>query len=1168
MSDLFKQKYEECITLRRQMKLSGRKWEYPIPKSKEYWEKFCNDEEKKMIVVRDPFLELFCHSFPKTETMPVNLDTRMNNETPNLNSFSDCPIESCKVFKNSLHKLSPFKSKFDSSKDRHDGRGSFPMSISRVPAEAPSKNPAASCDLDTSFKAAQISKLGSPKPQPSLGRIFSGKSNRIRTPFNVQTEPIGNKNFSTHPLSSSRAILPKLPQRRLSLETKSAGSTKNYFRNDIARMNTDESLHTVDGGRKKVQSSVQDQDSFEYSIRCAYKALKRLTPNKKLNFEPKIIENLSEELLAELNDNSLLHHNESMKLFTPRDSEKFTQEQEELLEKKLERELLKDSRFTDTDIESTTSKLKKTMSKTISSRTRFTSGPSVEFVHPKPWKGPSSRVLESIPRLSGYPRKNRDRCLVCMYKSFETPLDRKISFPMTVLQKRIISQNACVDSSTFQESESSFTSILNYEDETDKILNHQIEIEDATCNMHIYSGPESLIVEDTSSLTQGKHGRTMETVERKSVLDSESAKKIITRKTKEDQRDGDLTLVKKNLKHATNVTQQAAPLERSKLSTSVRSESSDENDSFAVSVGDDQSKSQYLAPCHAPTIFRPSLEPLRALRNKKPTSLQDRIVLIETSTMRGASSDDYDDIPEKPKSISKNIANKSKTSSGEKNDSPVSRVLTKAKSVSVNLSLKNAELIEGKEHVLERGTSVLNLTVSRDTVSDNATRNELQELDSTRNNDFSKATPVPDCSISATKLPLTGTDEIAEFLDNLKENASSASMLETLCKEFSERLAKHATNLDSNNERHNKLAAKLTRLLVDSRLYLCPEKFPSDLLLSMNQSPSCNPRLLRRILPQKSYNLVASLLGLPEWYTLKQISFEDTDARNRVDRIHNNGETESCDDYSVTSLEVHPPTPRDIESLSNAEKLGQRRYNPYALFLKKPRRKVITWRPLTKSDLEGYDPDATLKMRADNVLTKICRDFCQWLETLGGTNKTVDEEVLRDTFEIDFNAEACRAMQVSIQEIPVVPAEVALTRNSPGASKLSMTRKHVMRDAQAERTPAKTKAFGTTLPWKLQFVPPNNQVKKNWLQCEYVPKDLETMDVVWKDITHLKSVRGFVEWLQRHPEVPPPEALKTIVSMDLKALRQIEDDEAFAHLELDMDEIKNLRVVDSDDDVE
>ena len=73
---------------------------------------------------------------------------------------------------------------------------------------------------------------------------------------------------------------------------------------------------------------------------------------------------------------------------------------------------------------------------------------------------------------------------------------------------------------------------------------------------------------------------------------------------------------------------------------------------------------------------------------------------------------------------------------------------------------------------------------------------------------------------------------------------------------------------------------------------------------------------------------------------------------------------------------------------------------------------VVTWRPLTKRDLEGYDPEATLKMRADNSMKRICQDFCQWIETLGGTDNTIDEEVLRDMFEIDFSADACRATQV------------------------------------------------------------------------------------------------------------------------------------------------------------
>lgn len=48
-------------------------------------------------------------------------------------------------------------------------------------------------------------------------------------------------------------------------------------------------------------------------------------------------------------------------------------------------------------------------------------------------------------------------------------------------------------------------------------------------------------------------------------------------------------------------------------------------------------------------------------------------------------------------------------------------------------------------------------------------------------------------------------------------------------------------------------------------------------------------------------------------------------------------------------------------------------------------------------------------------------------------------------------------------------------------------------------------------------------------------------------------------------QVPQPEALKKIVSMDAITLKQTEDDEAFAHLELDINEIKSFRVADSAD---
>lgn len=101
----------------------------------------------------------------------------------------------------------------------------------------------------------------------------------------------------------------------------------------------------------------------------------------------------------------------------------------------------------------------------------------------------------------------------------------------------------------------------------------------------------------------------------------------------------------------------------------------------------------------------------------------------------------------------------------------------------------------------------------------------------------------------------------------------------------------------------------------------------------------------------------------------------------------------------------------------------------------------------------------------------------------------------------------------------MVPNGVAAARQCPDAGELAMTRKHLIRDAKAESKPAETMAFGIAMPRELRFVPPRNRVRESWLRCESAMPDLETMDVVWQGITHLESVKAFVNWLREHPEV-------------------------------------------------
>lgn len=101
----------------------------------------------------------------------------------------------------------------------------------------------------------------------------------------------------------------------------------------------------------------------------------------------------------------------------------------------------------------------------------------------------------------------------------------------------------------------------------------------------------------------------------------------------------------------------------------------------------------------------------------------------------------------------------------------------------------------------------------------------------------------------------------------------------------------------------------------------------------------------------------------------------------------------------------------------------------------------------------------------------------------------------------------------------MVPMAVAMARNAPGAGELALTRRHLIRDAKAERRPKKTIGFGSMLPRSHRFIPPKNRVNERWLQCENVPRDLETMETVWKGITHLDSVKGFLSWVKSHPGV-------------------------------------------------
>ncbi|XP_023718640.1 uncharacterized protein LOC111870518 [Cryptotermes secundus] len=210
--------------------------------------------------------------------------------------------------------------------------------------------------------------------------------------------------------------------------------------------------------------------------------------------------------------------------------------------------------------------------------------------------------------------------------------------------------------------------------------------------------------------------------------------------------------------------------------------------------------------------------------------------------------------------------------------------------------------------------------------------------------------------------------------------------------------------------------------------------------------------------------------------------------------------------------------------------------NPYLKFLKKPEHLAATWRPKDEFVVPSgmyisaaasllVDPKKTLNDKAKAVTSAIVKDFCQWIENLGGMEKSqMTEDTVQQLFEIGFNTPAARAICVRVKELPAVTESAAQARNLPKRSVSAALRREILRDVNAERKPARLVGFGTALSTHspLRYKPPRNQTQKRWLDCPNIPEGLESMQVVWEGIAKLRSTRSYCQWLTEHSSRPQP----------------------------------------------
>lgn len=442
----------------------------------------------------------------------------------------------------------------------------------------------------------------------------------------------------------------------------------------------------------------------------------------------------------------------------------------------------------------------------IPSKSLARSAFSAKFARYETRPSRSASVLDAMPRMSCFRRRNRDRCLPCMHESLRMA------------------------------DEAGTTTDIDARSESGRSLGlaeFHVEPREAVSFERRRTVARSHEEEGIEEEVSGRAANEGE--DRDAIATTVESKPAASKPTE--------TLSRSPSKIAQAAT---AASRQSRISLSEAHTSDEEASSFAP---DDDEPSGYrnTAPCHLPTVLSPDMEALRALKQRQPTTMEARIAVAESATSAKRRSDGECRLEEGTSKDESRQSAAVRQDAGERKGPP--RVLSKVKTERTISSFAKGELRRGYSCA-----SVVDLPKGSAGGTFEAPRSEEAAGEGGR--------VVAETSKDSV-LPSGPTE--AFLREAIRANESAASALKALAGEFS-RLTERRDADDANASRRAKLAARLAELLADSKRYVCPDRFPSDLVFSAKQPPVCNSRLLRRVLPLDSYNLVAPLLGMPVWY--------------------------------------------------------------------------------------------------------------------------------------------------------------------------------------------------------------------------------------------------------------------------------------------------------------
>lgn len=657
--------------------------------------------------------------------------------------------------------------------------------------------------------------------------------------------------------------------------------------------------------------------SLKSSVRYAYRALKFITPNKNLDFQPQSYD--PPKKAGSSSGSSDSSRVSKYSKFEP--AIKLLAYEDVARDKPIVRSAssstygtvrsrLKQnaSRYLGPEYVFVSSKTRPvSASTTIPSLTRSTSGPTLDFQEPV-FARPSEKVLNKLPKMSIFPRRKYDKCFACLHKAFEEPAKIRRELPLAIWNAV-----ATEPVTTFSESESSSISLPDVKD----IVESQSDFED--------NWTEVIRARKKSSMLDKLEWKSSKIPIRTNLDVNKSRQPEESQSIRSDAK---LDNFRRNLTTKDSVVTNTHPrpvsLSSEHSKPSSQSGHSSESEEPQVQVKPAIPTSECFVSPFAPTYWAPSLEPLKSLKFRKPVSMHGRAVSI-TKTEDGSSDDDnaneFRSTRREPKlkATEKNqesgtvgsAANKSIT----KQPSIVAKIITSQLSTIANLTKKQSkvDLLSGdaknenptEPHIEQADERQRNASSEKPTMLQDKTSAEVErssansplpriteqstENENSEPDKFSEKHLLSDASVSGQEIssifynePRSEESEtlavesssqiysnklVMQVLKNcVEENRTPLEMLEALNAVATQNGPFASDEFNNNPEiaRSAKIAKNLMRLLIGSKKYLNPNTFSPNLEFSSPQTPLCNPRQLKRVLPTKTYNLVARILGMPE----------------------------------------------------------------------------------------------------------------------------------------------------------------------------------------------------------------------------------------------------------------------------------------------------------------